>query len=163
MTTEREDLFAPAGDPASEQDAAGPLLYPALPLEPEPAPRTEPPPMRVTVRAPTGSPSDRPRSVPGPDDLYQRDHYGEALLRSLMRAQLGVTVGVLLPAAAVVATYPLLSVLFPRLARVTVGPLPLSILILGFGIYPPLVALAMAYVRRARHVEERFIELLHEE
>lgn len=120
-------------------------------------------PERITVRGRGRSSFGRPRSVPEASDLYEPDQYGEALLRSLMRAQLGVTVGVLLPAAAVVATYPLLAVLVPSLARVMVGPLPLSIVILGFGIYPPLVVLAMAYVRRARRVEEHFADLLHEE
>lgn len=120
------------------------------------------PPQRVAVRAAPRR-SSSPRSLPVPDDLYAPDGYGETLLRSLMRAQLGVTLGVLLPAAAVVATYPLLSVLLPGLARVGVGPVPLSVLILGFGIYPPLVMLAFAYVRRARRVEERFVDLLREE
>ena len=126
-------------------------------------PGETPRPARIAVRAPSGTSSRSPRSVPGPDDLYQHDQYGETLLRSLMRAQLGVTVGVLLPAAAVVATYPLLSVLLPHLAQMMIGPLPLSILVLGFGIYPPFVALALIYVRRARRVEERFVHLLHEE
>ncbi len=76
---------------------------------------------------------------------------------------MGVTVGVLLPAAAVVATYPLLSVLLPRLSGIMIGPIPLSVMVLGFGIYPPFVALAVVYVRRARRVEERFVHLLHEE
>lgn len=120
-------------------------------------------PARVAVRAAARAPSPPPRSVPGPDDLYQRNQYGETLLRSLMRAQIGVTVGVLLPAAAVVATYPLLSVLLPQLSRVMVGPIPLSILVLGFGIYPPFVALGVLYVRRSRRVEERFVHLLREE
>lgn len=84
-------------------------------------------------------------------------------MRSLVRAQLGVTVGILLPAAALVATYPVLSVLLPGLAGATVGPLPLSVVVLGFGIYPPMVLLAFAYVRRARRVEERFVDLLREE
>jgi hypothetical protein len=133
---------------------------PARPsLEPEP----EEKPARVAVRAPAGSRYSRPRSVPDPDDLYQRDQYGETLLRSLIRAQVGVTIGVLLPAAAVVATYPLLSVLVPGVTRAMVGPLPLSVLVLGFGLYPPLVLLALAYVRLARRVEERFVKLLHEE
>lgn len=101
--------------------------------------------------------------MPAAADLFHPDDYGETLLRSLIRAQLGVTLGVLLPAAAVVATYPLLSVLLPWLNRMTVGPLPLSILILGFGIYPPLVLLAFAYVRRARRMEERFVELLEQD
>ena len=119
-------------------------------------------PRRVAVRATPRSPEGA-RSVPAADDLYSPDGYGEALLRSLMRAQLGVTVGVLLPAAAVVATYPLLSVLFPGLSRVTVLSVPLSIVVLGFGIYPPLVVLAFLYVRRARRVEERFVSLLRDE
>ncbi|HET6963812.1 MAG TPA: hypothetical protein VFH58_03505 [Acidimicrobiales bacterium] len=143
------------GSAAPDRPAGGTQSQ-ARPTEP-----TRPP--RVAVRAPTGPPAGPPRSVPGPDDLYQRDHYGETLLRSLMRAQLGVTVGVLLPAAAVVATYPLLSVLLPHLSQLMVGPVPLSILVLGFGIYPPFVALAVLYVRRARRVEERFVHLLHEE
>ncbi len=117
---------------------------------------------RVAVRAAPRRPSSA-RSLPVPDDLYHADSYGETLLRSLMRAQLGVTLGVLLPAAAVVATYPLLSVLVPSLRGVSVGPVPLSVLILGFGIYPPLVILAFAYVRRARRVEERFVGLLRDE
>lgn len=117
---------------------------------------------RVAVRA-VPRRSSSARSLPVPDDLYDADSYGETLLRSLMRAQLGVTLGVLLPAAAVVATYPLLSVLVPSLRGVTVGPVPLSVLILGFGIYPPLVMLAFAYVRRARRVEERFVGLLRDE
>lgn len=117
---------------------------------------------RVAVRATTGS-SLRARSLPIPDDLYHSDGYGESLLRSLMRAQLGVTLGVLLPATAVVATYPLLAVLLPGLNQVTVGPVPLSIVILGFGIYPPLVLLAFAYVRRSRRLEERFVGLLRDE
>lgn len=120
-----------------------------------------PPPRRVAVRANPRSPAGA-RAGPAADDLYHSDGYGEALLRSLMRAQLGVTLGVLLPAAAVVATYPLLSVLFPSLGRTTLLSLPLSVMVLGFGIYPPLVALAFLYVRRARRVEERFEALLHD-
>ena len=134
----------------------------APPLE---APPAESPPAgrrRVAVRATPPAPHGT-RSVPAADDLYSPDGYGEALLRSLMRAQMGVTLGVLLPAAAVVATYPLLSVLLPGLSRVTVLSVPLSVVVLGFGIYPPLVVLAFVYVRRARRVEERFIGLLRDE
>jgi hypothetical protein len=79
-----------------------------------------------------------------------------------MHAQLGVTLGVLLPALAVVALYPLLCVLFPVVATATVGPLPLSMVILGGGIYPPLVVLGFWYVRRAERVEQRFVRLLED-
>ena len=89
--------------------------------------------------------------------------YGETLLRSLMRAQLGVALGVLLPAAAVVVTFPILSVLFPSLIRMSFLTIPLTVLVLGFGIYPPLVVLALLYVRRAARVEGRFGALLEDQ
>ncbi len=103
------------------------------------------------------------RSVPSAADLYVSGAYGETLLRSLMRAQLGVALGVLLPAAAVVVTFPILSVLLPGLVSISVFTIPLTVLVLGFGIYPPLVVLALVYVRRAARVEERFVALLDED
>jgi putative solute:sodium symporter small subunit len=99
---------------------------------------------------------------PAPGDLYQQDNYGRTLLRSLMRAQLGATISVLVPAAALLLIYPLLAVLFPWLAKAQVGGLPLTFLILGGGIYPPLVLLGFWYRRRADKVEQRFEELLED-
>ncbi len=103
--------------------------------------------------------SSATRSVPSTADLYAKGAYGETLLRSLIRAQLGVALGVLLPAGAVVITFPILSVLLPSLVKVTVGGVPLTVAVLGVGIYPPLVVLAVLYVRRAARVEERFVAL----
>lgn len=117
-------------------------------------------PERVTIRGgaqPGAGPSTR--SIPSPADLYANGAYAETLLRSLMRAQLGVALGVLLPAAAVVITFPILSVLLPSLVDVTVAGVPLTVAVLGVGIYPPLVVLAFLYVRRAARVEERFAAL----
>lgn len=117
-------------------------------------------PERVTVRGgihPGTSPVTR--SIPSAADLYAKGAYGETLVRSLIRAQLGVALGVLLPAAAVVITFPILSVLLPNLVKVTVAGVPLTVAVLGVGIYPPLVVLAVLYVRRAARVEERFVAL----
>jgi hypothetical protein len=100
------------------------------------------------------------RRYPAVEDLYSASSYGETLLRSLMRAQLGLSLSVLAPAAALVALYPLLVVLLPTLATATMGPVPLSLVILGGGLYPPLVALAFWYVRRSHRVERRFAEIL---
>jgi hypothetical protein len=102
------------------------------------------------------------RPTPDRSDLYGSGGYSRVLLSSLMRAQLGVTVSVLLPAIAVVALYPLLCVLVPSVATAQVGPIPVSLLVLGGGIYPPLVLLGLWYVRRARRVEQHFIELLQD-
>jgi hypothetical protein len=80
-----------------------------------------------------------------------------------MRAQAGVSLAVLVPAMALLALYPLLAVLLPGLANYEVVSLPLTLIILGGGIYPPLVLLGYWYVRRAERLEQRFVELLKEQ
>jgi hypothetical protein len=122
---------------------------------------TEPTPQREIVRS---APRRTSRHAASPirDDLYQADAYGRELLTSLMRAQAGVSLAVLLPAISLLAIYPLLAVLIPRLATFEVLGLPLTLIILGGGIYPPLVLLGYWYVRRAERLEQRFVELLKE-
>jgi hypothetical protein len=99
---------------------------------------------------------------PGADDLHQSSGYGRELLISLMRAQAGATLTVLLPAVALLALYPLLAVLVPSLAGADVWGVPLTLVVLGGGIYPPLVLLGFWYVRRAARLEQRFVDLLKE-
>jgi hypothetical protein len=123
----------------------------------EPSPESVP--AREAVRAAPREPGRR-GPLPGTPDLYEVDDYAHALLSSLMRAQLGVTVSVLAPAAVVVALYPLLCVLIPSVATATVGGVPLTLIVLGGGVYPPLVALGFWYVRRAQRVEQRFMDLV---
>jgi hypothetical protein len=119
-------------------------------------------PPRQVIRASTRRPTDRSPS-PMREDLDQPDAYGRELLASLMRAQAGVSLAILLPAVSLLALYPLLAVLLPRLATLHVLGLPLSLVILGGGIYPPLVLLGYWYVRRAERLEQRFVELLKEQ
>ena len=102
------------------------------------------------------------RQSPVADDLYGQDDYARTLLRSLMRAQLGATVSVLVPAAALLILYPMLAVLFPALDQAQISGVPLTFLVLGGGIYPPLVLLGFWYRRRAGRVEDCFAELLDE-
>ena len=82
---------------------------------------THEPPRRQVIRAAPRRPSDRSHS-PVTDDLYQPDAYGRELLTSLMRAQAGVSLAVLVPAMALLALYPLLAVLLPGLANYEVLP-----------------------------------------
>ncbi len=118
-------------------------------------------PPRQVIRTSTRRPAAQARS-PVRDDLDQPDAYGRELLASLMRAQAGVSLALLLPAISLLALYPLLAVLLPRLATLHVLGLPLSLVVLGGGIYPPLVLLGYLYVRRAERLEQRFVELLKE-
>jgi putative solute:sodium symporter small subunit len=115
---------------------------------------------REVIRTPTLRGADRGR--PPAAELYRQDAYGRTFLAALMRAQLAVTLSVLVPAAAILALYPLLAVLVPRLDRVHVLGLPLALLVLGGGIYPPLVLLGFWYVRRTEQLERRFVELLED-
>ena len=64
---------------------------------------------------------------------------------------------------ALLALYPLLTAIFPWLATAQVLGVPLTLLILGGGIYPPLVLLGYWYVRRAERLEQQFVELLKEQ
>jgi hypothetical protein len=95
-------------------------------------------------------------------DLYKQDSYSRSLIASLMRAQMGVTLSALLPAAAIVLAYPLLASLSPGLGTDHVLGVPLSLVILGGAIYPPIVLLGLWYVRRTERVERRFIELFRD-
>jgi hypothetical protein len=70
---------------------------------------------------------------------------------------------VLLPALVLLSMYPLLAALFPSIDSATVFGYPLTLLILGGGIYPPLVLLGYWYVRRAERLEERFVDLLKDQ
>jgi hypothetical protein len=122
---------------------------------------TEPPPRQMVRSAPRRTSDLSPSPVR--EDLYQADAYGHELLTSLMRAQAGVSLAVLLPAISLLAIYPLLAVLVPELANFEVWGLPLALIVLGGGIYPPLVLLGYWYVRRAERLEQRFVELLKEQ
>jgi hypothetical protein len=123
-----------------------------------PGPKTA---RREVVRAPRRA--ARPVATsPVAGDLYKQDSYARSLVASLMRAQMGVTLSALLPATAIVLAYPLLAVLSPALGTAHVLGVPLSLIILGGAIYPPIVLLGLWYVRRTERVERRFVELFRD-
>jgi hypothetical protein len=70
---------------------------------------------------------------------------------------------VLLPALVLLSVYPLLAALFPAVATYDILHVPLTLLILGGGIYPPVVALGFWFVRRAERLEQRFVDLLKDQ
>jgi hypothetical protein len=116
---------------------------------------------REVVRAPRRA--ARPVATsPVAGDLYKQDSYSRSLVASLMRAQMGVTLSALLPAFTIVLAYPLLAVLSPGLGTAQVLGVPLSLVILGGAIYPPIVLLGLWYVRRTERVERRFVELFRD-
>lgn len=124
---------------------------PVVPIVPVP---------RVAVRNPRGravrhNPGERTLS-----ELREQTGVGDQLLRSLMRAQLGLALRVFAVFGFLLAGLPVLLATSPRLGRVAVFGLPLPWLILGIAVYPSLVLLGWLYVRVAERNEREFVEII---
>jgi hypothetical protein len=98
--------------------------------------------------------------VIGIGDVQSDTVYGRLLVRSLTRAQLGLSLLCLAIALAVIASLPVIMALLPSARRVTVAGLPLTLVILGAGIFPVLMAVGWFYTRQASQLEARFIDLV---
>lgn len=115
-------------------------------------------PHRELVRAPTRTAATR--RTPLLHDLHEGGESGTVLLRSLIRAQLGLAVIFLVLAAALLASLPLVASLLPGLAGRDLFGLPLPLVVLGIAVHPVLVVLGWSYVRVAERVERRFVDLV---
>ncbi len=98
--------------------------------------------------------------VIGPGDLQVDTTYGRLLVRSLMRAQLGLSLMCLALALTVTASFPVIAALRPTVCDVRVFGLPLTLVVLGAGIYPVLLVIGWFYNRQANQLEARFIDLV---
>lgn len=93
-------------------------------------------------------------------EIDAQTELGEVYMRSLMRSQLRLAVGVTLVLALSLGLLPVLFVTVPALQHGQVFSIPLAWLLLGAGAYPLLVALAIFYVRRAERNERAFDDLV---
>jgi hypothetical protein len=94
-------------------------------------------------------------------DAVQPDHgYRLILVRSLIRAQLGLSLVCLAFALAVTASFPILCAVRPSLSRVTFFGLPLTLIVLGLGVFPPILLIGGFYLRQAARLERQFVELV---
>lgn len=85
---------------------------------------------------------------------------GEALVDSLMRAQLRLALFVLLVLAGTLGALPLVFHFAPSVSATHIAGVPLPWILLGFLAYPLLLALGWYYVVHAERNEAAFIELL---
>ena len=116
------------------------------------------PPARVRVTGPERRGTPRTRT----SEIDEETALGEVYLGSLLRVQLGLALRIIGLLAAGVGSLPLVFYLAPGLAGVRVLGLPLSWLLLGFLVYPAIVALGWRYVRRAERNERDFADLVSE-
>lgn len=98
--------------------------------------------------------------VIGLGDVQSDTAYGRVLVRSLTRAQLGLSLMCLALAVVVIAAFPVTMALMPSARRITVAGLPITLVVLGIGIFPLLMAVGWFYNRQASLLEARFIDLV---
>lgn len=114
------------------------------------------PPERVRVTGPPRRRTSRPRAR----EIDAGTSLGAVYMRSLLREQLGLALRVLALLAVTVGALPLLFHLVPSLAGVRLLGVTLPWLLLGALVYPWLLLLGWAFVRRAEANERAFAELV---
>jgi hypothetical protein len=116
------------------------------------------PPERVRVTGPPRRRAPAARTT----DIDDETRLGGMYMGSLLREQLRLALGVLAVLGLTVGLLPLLFHLVPALSDVHLLGLPLGWLLLGVAVYPWLLVLGWAYVRRAERNEDDFSELVSE-
>ncbi len=97
----------------------------------------------------------------GQGDVAQPDRdYWQILIKSLIRAQLGLSLVCLAFALAVTASFPILCAVLPSVIHVTVLGLPLTLIALGVGVFPVILLIGTFYVRQAARLERQFTQLV---
>lgn len=121
---------------------------------------TEQPPRRVRIESPRRSAARAPKPRAVSRDIDEQTHVGEVYMRSLLRTQLRLGVGVCLIFAVLLGGLPLLFALRPSLSDLQPFGVPLPWLVLGLLVYPVLIGGAWFYVRAAERNEQDFVELV---
>ena len=116
------------------------------------------PPERVRVTRP-----DRPRRTPrrtAASEIDAQSDVGLIYLASLMRSQLRLALAVVLVLVISVGGLPLLFTAFPGLTAHEFLGMPVTWIVLGFGVYPWLVFVAWRYVRLSERNERSFADVV---
>lgn len=92
-------------------------------------------------------------------EVQEQTEVGEAMIRALVRAQLGLALRFAAAVVLVAGAVPLLLVAFPSLGDVAVLGVRLPWLLLGVAAYPALYAAGRLYIRLAERTEQEFVDL----
>lgn len=96
-------------------------------------------------------------------EVQEQTQVGDALVRGLVRAQLGLALRLTAVVIAVVAAIPVLDAIFPNLFALTVFGVRLNWLLLGVLMYPLLYGVGRVYVRLAEQGERDFVGVVDSE
>jgi hypothetical protein len=151
------DFGRPSSAPGADAPAAAGGASPPATGEAGPEPAVEATRQRVVWRP------DQvliQRDIPGLSDLRDDTSAGRLLVRSFVRAQLGLSLMCLTFALTVTASFPVIAAMVPAVTRITVAGVPLTLIVLGFAFYPVFLAVGWFYNRHARQLEARFTSLV---
>jgi hypothetical protein len=96
-------------------------------------------------------------------EVQEQTLVGDALVRGLVRAQLGLALRLAAVVVCTVVAIPLLNTAFPDLAAITVVGIRLNWLVLGVLAYPLLYGVGRLYVRLAEQAERDFVGVVDSE
>jgi hypothetical protein len=120
-------------------------------------------PRRVTVMSPQTEAARNGVAGRTPiAELADQTGVGDLLIRSLIRAQLGLALRVAAAFGVVLGGLPALFAIFPSVGRIDVGGIPLPWLLLGLASFPLLVLLGVVYARQAERNERDFVDLVEQ-
>ena len=118
------------------------------------------PPRRVRITSPRREARRREARRPPRQELAEQTGLGEVYLSALLRAQLRLSVAILLGIGVIVLGLPALFALLPTTRDISIGPIPLPWLAIGVLIYPVVFLAARIYVHQAERIEREFSDLL---
>jgi hypothetical protein len=93
-------------------------------------------------------------------EVQEQTQVGDALVRGLVRAQLGLALRLATVVVFTVAAVPLLIGAFPELSEIRVGGIRLNWLVLAVLVYPVLYGVGRLYVRLAEQGERDFVRVV---
>lgn len=96
-------------------------------------------------------------------EVQEQTQVGDALVRGLVRAQLGLALRLAAVVVCAVVAIPLLNAAFPELAAVTVAGIRLNWLVLAVLVYPFFYGVGRLYVRLAEQAERDFVGVVDSE
>ena len=96
-------------------------------------------------------------------EVQEQTQVGDALVRGLVRAQLGLALRLAVVVVCTVGAIPLLNAAFPDLAALTVFGIRLNWLVLAVLVYPLLYGVGRLYVRLAEQAERDFVGVVEGE
>jgi hypothetical protein len=96
-------------------------------------------------------------------EVQEQTLVGDALVRGLVRAQLGLALRLATVVVCAVVAIPLLNAVFPDLAAITVAGIRLNWFVLAVLVYPFFYGVGRLYVRLAEQAERDFVGVVDSE